>query len=86
LDFSGGINGVNMEETFWTKEKIIAYLMWVGQIINAIVALAKSLPDTSTIAEQAMSGQTKTAVTNLVVAVGLGLLQGFLPRLQKKKK
>ena len=65
--------------------KIIAWLAWIGQIINGLVALLNSMPTTSAVVEQSLTGNQKTAILNVAIGLGLGILQGFLPRIQKIK-
>lgn len=66
--------------------KVTAWVSWIIQLLNAFVALLSNIPAESTGAVQLVgNGQSKQLILQTVIAVGFGLLQGFLPRLQKKK-
>lgn len=66
--------------------KVTAWVSWIIQLLNAFVALLSNIPAESTGAVQLVgNGQSKQLILQTVIAVGFGLFQGFLPRLQKKK-
>lgn len=68
--------------------KIIAILSWVAQLLNAVVATLTSSPfveNVDPVGLAAKGESVKTIIFHTAIAAGLGLLQGFLPRIQPKQ-
>lgn len=67
------------------KKLILAWLTFLGQIINSLILIANNLPVSQNAAELFSNGQQKSVVPSIVVGIGLGILQAVLPRIQKNK-
>lgn len=68
-------------------KKITAWITFLIQALNALVALLSNIPTISTNSpvELVSSGQGKQLALQTVIAIGFGLLQSWLPRIQKNK-
>lgn len=68
------------------QKTILAWLAFIGQVVNALVVIVQNVPLTQQSVELISNGQNKNVVPNLIVGVLLGLSQAILPRIQSKKE
>lgn len=67
--------------------KLGAWLAFLVQALNALIALINNVPQiaTNNPVELVSNGQGKSLALQSAIAIGFGLLQSILPRLQNNK-
>lgn len=67
--------------------KLSAWITFIIQALNAVVALLNNVPNiqSNNAVELVSSGQGKQLALQSAIAIGFGLLQSILPRIQKNK-
>lgn len=77
---------INQKEKNEKLLKLGAWLGFIVQALNALIALINNVPlSANNPVELVSNGQGKHLALQSAIAIGFGLLQSLLPRLQKNK-